>query len=590
MQSKNYRQDRDGIIISAVLKGWDMRNSMKTLWKTICLAVFFGLLVGIPPQNLASQTAVDTRFGAIESFWAPNEAAALGVGWERILFYWSEIEPTGPTDWNTLHVLEEWLAEANAQGRTIVGLLKNTPPWATDGEPYSGVPRGLYLPINDPGNLWATYTREVAQYYGPRGVHHWIIWNEPDIDPGVYGHEFSGTVEDYYQLVKVAYQSIKAVDPNAVIHLGGLTYWHDQGYLRRFLQVVTADPEAPLNNYFFDVITLHIYFRVETVQSIVGAAWAVQSEFGLNKAVWVNETNAAPNLDPLWPVDRPQFQIDLAQQAWYVPQAFALGFSAGAARIGIYKLIDVQLPPGGESFGILRPDFSQRPAYFAYQNTIRLLSGFSYPVQKQQMANYFIVSFPKPGGMVRVMWARTAVPVTLDVPALTTSAQLVTALGETTSLTAVNGVYRINLEGAVCQGECLVGGPPLFLVEEGVTVTSVPTVAAGQAVATLASSPTPTATAVPPTATATATKTPTPHPTQTATPTAEPSATQTAVPSSTATVSATPKATEITAVLPTATPIPPPPPAAPPAQTSWWFIGAGVGLGIILLLWAWKQR
>ena len=29
-----------------------------------------------------------------------EEAVELGVGWERILFYWREIQPTGPEDWN----------------------------------------------------------------------------------------------------------------------------------------------------------------------------------------------------------------------------------------------------------------------------------------------------------------------------------------------------------------------------------------------------------------------------------------------------------------------------------------------------------
>ena len=62
-------------------------------------------------EKTAAQGASDLRFGAVASFWAPNEAAELGVGWERILFYWSEIQPFGPGDWNTLHVLDEWLSE-----------------------------------------------------------------------------------------------------------------------------------------------------------------------------------------------------------------------------------------------------------------------------------------------------------------------------------------------------------------------------------------------------------------------------------------------------------------------------------------------
>ncbi|MFW6096890.1 MAG: hypothetical protein ACOC9Z_02380, partial [Chloroflexota bacterium] len=66
----------------------------------------------------------DRRFGVVSAFWLPEEAAALNLGWERILFYWSQIHPTGPDDWNTLHVMEEWLSEAQEQNREVVGLLK----------------------------------------------------------------------------------------------------------------------------------------------------------------------------------------------------------------------------------------------------------------------------------------------------------------------------------------------------------------------------------------------------------------------------------------------------------------------------------
>jgi hypothetical protein len=180
-------------------------------------------LLGAPANSIPRAEAlgaIDGRFGAVEAFWAPNEAAALGIGWERILFYWNQLQPFGPDDWNSLHVRDEWLAEARSQGRTVVGLLKNTPEWATDGVFASGVPRGLFLPIDDPGNLWAAFTRRTASYYGDRGVHHWIIWNEP-IAPGTYGHEFSGSLEEYFQLLKVAYLSIKGVNPAATIHLGG---------------------------------------------------------------------------------------------------------------------------------------------------------------------------------------------------------------------------------------------------------------------------------------------------------------------------------------------------------------------------------
>lgn len=447
------------------------RQWLKLLILLLLIGVWVWPETAVPAAaSNAQQSARDPRFGAVESFWAPGEAAELGVGWERILFYWNEIQPTGPNDWNTLHVHEEWLAEARAQGRQVTGLLKNTPTWATDGEAASGVPRGLYLPIDDPGNLWANYSRRVASYYSAHGVHNWIVWNEPDIAPDVYGHEFSGSMADYYQLVKVAYLSIKQVDPNAKIHLGGMTYWHDPSWLGRFLQMVAADPDAAANNYYFDIISLHIYFRPETIPQIVGNAFAAQQQAGIPlKPVWINETNARPSTDPEWPVQVQAFELDLEQQAWYIVQAFSLGFYSGAGRISVYKLIDVNIAPGDESWGLIRPyDFSKRPAFFAYQNTIKYLAGFTYPVQREQGGNYTTVRFDRPQDTTRVLWARTASSVTLNVPALADAAVLVDPLtGAETPITPTNGSYEVRLNGARCAGECYMGGAPLFLVEEG---------------------------------------------------------------------------------------------------------------------------
>ncbi|MBK8899905.1 MAG: hypothetical protein IPM53_01860 [Anaerolineaceae bacterium] len=522
----------------------------KHWFKLLVLFLLLGVWVwpetAVPPAT--AQSARDPRFGAVESFWAPGEASELGVGWERILFYWNEIQPTGPNDWNTLHVHEEWLAEATAQGRQVTGLLKNTPTWATDGEPASGVPRGLYLPIDDPGNLWANYTRRVASYYSAHGVHNWIIWNEPDIAPDVYGHEFSGSMADYYQLVKVAYQSIKQVDPNAKIHLGGMTYWHDPSWLGRFLQMVAADPDAADNNYYFDIISLHIYFRPETIPQIVGSAFAAQQQAGIPlKPVWINETNARPSTDPEWPVQVQAFELDLEQQAWYIVQAYALGFYSGAGRISVYKLIDINIAPGEESWGLIRPyDFSKRPAFYAYQNTIKYLAGFTYPLQREQGGNYTIVRFNRPEGVTRVLWARTASRVTLNVPALAESAVLVDPItGAETPITPTGGSYSVVLAGARCAGECYMGGAPVFLVEEGVT-----TEGGSTAPSAVTSSSAPADTALP---SPTSGPTETPYPTATnmipvPVPSNTPAATNTAVPptetSPVTEVAAVPTATE----------------------------------------------
>lgn len=489
---------------------------------TICLLATILLVTSLHVAPVAGEDAdPDARFGVVSAFWLPEDAAALNLGWERILFYWSEIQPTGPDDWNTLHVMEEWLTEAREQDREVVGLLKNTPPWATDGVPFGGVPRGLYLPPDDPENLWANYVRRVAEYYGPRGVHRWIIWNEPDIDQGVYGSEWAGNIEDYYRLLKVAYIVLKETDPEARVHLAGLTYWHDvangrEQYLQRFLRVASADPEAAENDYFFDIISLHIYFRSETVYDIVRQIDDIQQQFGLEKPIWINETNAAPTQDPQWPVTRPQFQLDLEQQSAYIVQAHALGFAAGAERIGIYKFFDVGLGAGEESFGLVRADETLRPGYYALQTTVDTLQDFA-SVSARRDAQHYQVTFEQPRGQTDVLWARTAVTVTAPVTATLSQATLRTAYGEDVTIEATNGVYSVTLPAARCDGECLVGGMPLFLIQREPEPTPTPT-------ATATSTPTPTATA-------------TPEPSPTASPTIAPSPTGTPLP-------ATPTATE----------------------------------------------
>lgn len=486
-----------------------LRNRIKPLiYFAFCLPVSI-LVIG--STNLQENLLPDSRFGVAEAFWAPEDALELGVGWERILFYWKEIQPEGPDDWNTLHVREEWLVDAEVNGREVVGLLKNTAIWASEDGTEAGLPIGLDLPVEDPANYWANYTRRIAQYYSTRNVHNWIIWNEPEITSDTYGYEFAGSVEDYYKLLKVAYQVIKDVDPEATIHLAGVTWWHDQTFLRRLFEVAAADPEADENDWFFDVISLHIYFRPDTVYSIIQEVKELQQEYGLDKSIWLNETNAPPNRDPLWPVDRPAFQVDLDQQAWFIIQATALALSAGTERVAVYKLADVMLPEGGESFGLVRQDSSRRPAFKAYAAIIDHLDQFSQVTLKQH-PHYYVATFARPDKVTRIAWARTEQYVVLEMPALADRATLVNFLGDSTNVAATDGVHLIILPPAVCHDECLIGGPPLFIVEEyaGEGILQIET-----AVAIAGIQPTPVgyASATPnPTSSATSTVTPTSSP------------------------------------------------------------------------------
>ncbi len=429
----------------------------------------------------SAQTETHNPFGVVEGFWFPEMTCELGVGWERIIFDWAQHQPNDPTDWHTLNVDDRWLKAANQCNQEVVGLLKNTPTWATSGIPGAGVPDGLYLPVDNPQNHWANFVRQTARYYAPRGVNRFIIWNEPDISRETYGFEFEGTLDDYAQMLTVAAVAAKQGNPAAKVHLAGTTYWHDVNagerlYLDRLLERISQLPDADQHDYYFDAVSLHIYFRTDSVYEIVNEVRGLLEQHSMgHKAIWINETNAPPTQDPDWPVDRPVFQYTLDQQAAFLVQAAALGKAAGAERIAVYKLYDQELPPGGETFGILRPnDQSPRPAFEAW-HTVAVRFGAVISAQRHSTPTVDSVLIERgDGAQVLALWARTGDDVAITVRA--EGGQVYGQLDANTPVQAVDGETELTLPAANCNGDdpavpCPVGGAVTLIETPGTPLT-----------------------------------------------------------------------------------------------------------------------
>lgn len=428
----------------------------------------------VPPIPAAD--APENRFGVVEGFWYPELTCELGVGWDRIIFDWAQHQPEKSSDWHTLNVDDRWLSTAHECGREVVAIIKHTPDWATDGLTGPGLPSGLDLPIDDPNNVWANFVRTAADYYKDRmgrGVTHFIIWNEPDIEAGTYGYEFEGTLDDYARLLKVAYLAAKEANPDAVIHLAGTTYWHDvnagrKPYMERLIETIQQDPDAAENGYYFDVLSLHIYFRTDSVYDITHAMREMLDAHGLqDKKIWINETNAAPTLDPQWKVTRTQFpNIDLEQQATFLVEAAALGLAAGAERIAAYKLYDQNLPAGAETFGLLSPvDASPRPAFYAWQMVAKTFNSVTEAALTQTANANIVTMQTQSGETLLVAWARTDRPVTLNVFSNAIDLEQIDLYGGITSVKVTDRPMVFTLPGTVCDAKekCFLGGPVLIL-------------------------------------------------------------------------------------------------------------------------------
>ena len=354
----------------------------------------------------------------------------------------------------------------------MLGLLIGLPSWAAGAD---GLPRGLYLAPDDPGNSWATFVREVVSRYRGR-IDHWVIWNEPDVwDSSHPGYTWAGDEADYVQLLKVAYLVAREANPRAVIHLAAVTHWWDvlygrELYFERLMDALIAEPEAAEHDHYYDAVTLHLYFNPANVYEVIEQYGRIQAEHGLDKPLWLVETNAAPSSDPAWMVAEPTFRVSLVEQAAYMPQVLSLALAAGVAGVGIYKLIDT---PGDyaanpEPFGLVRGDDSPRPAYRTAQVAIEQLAGAGR-VEWTDRDVVAQVVVEKPDQLMRVLWSRVPAAQEVRVPATSSIATLIDMWGNQLHIRPRDGFYSIVLLGGECQqttGDyCMIGGPPVYLVE-----------------------------------------------------------------------------------------------------------------------------
>src|SRR5438105_829819 len=177
----------------------------------------------------------DAHFGVNEGFSAAALANQLGARWTRWIMEWSEIYRDGPDSFNDFYVDTKTLRDTQRYGFQVLGVLKSTPEWARQNPELGvrSVPKGLDLPFDDPNNAWGRTVTNLARYYAGR-IDTWAIWNEveiPSTGPNAVYNTWAGTLDQYYRLLKVAWQAARAVNPNAKIVLSPYSYHRDKEWL-----------------------------------------------------------------------------------------------------------------------------------------------------------------------------------------------------------------------------------------------------------------------------------------------------------------------------------------------------------------------
>ena len=293
----------------------------------------------------------------------------LGAKLVRFNFFWSAIEPQpGQLNWTYYDAVVSYLHDKKIN---ILSVLEGAPQWA--GQPGCNP---ILQPICTPRDHLPEYARfaaRVVERYKPGGIlakqknwndnygiTHWQIWNEPN---GRWSWYPAPNVNEYVAMLALANVEIRKVDPNAIIMYGGFT--PEMGAPDGFDVFLEGMYQRGAKSCF-DTLSLHPYSGDDppsvAFKKFTPVIKNIAARYGDDgKPLWFTEFGGwNTNNDP----QREKIQADYVEEAYKV-------FKNYASTVTFAGLID-NAPI--ESSGILRYDFTKRPAFDRLKNLIKSVS------------------------------------------------------------------------------------------------------------------------------------------------------------------------------------------------------------------------
>lgn len=171
---------------------------------------------------------------------------------------------------NALARLDELVNRLKEQGISLLAVLEGY-----DNE----IPASL-RPLYRHPEAWRKYIRKVVRHFEGR-INHYEIWNEQD---GGFWKPHPDASQ-YVPLLKIAYEEIKAVDPEAVVISGGLCNWN-ASYLAEMYRAGAKG--------YFDAVAVHPYgYGPENSSRAARQMAAFQQVLADNgepdKPIWITE-------------------------------------------------------------------------------------------------------------------------------------------------------------------------------------------------------------------------------------------------------------------------------------------------------------
>ena len=279
-----------------------------------------------------------------------------GVGWARIDFLWDDIE-SSPQEFNFTKY--DYIVDlCNKNNLNILAILDYSATWATA--------KGIWNYPPKDNKLFVNFAAKVIERYKDK-IKYWEVWNEPDSFTYWVTQD---QLKSYCVLLKDVYIAAKKVDADCKILNGGL-----------------ANGLASVNHLYdngckgyFDILNIHIFQTplnpdsIKAVTAYPKLAYKVMSRNGdAAKKIWITEIGCPGVKSRLtvknWWMDKNPNEHEQAEWLKLIYSELLKDETIEKIFWAFFRDTKNHWNNGIDYFGIVRRDFSKKPAFKAYKQS-----------------------------------------------------------------------------------------------------------------------------------------------------------------------------------------------------------------------------
>lgn len=327
-----------------------------------------------PEPILLNITHEHSHFG----FMHPEhleEMTDLGVYWQRPHpgpFVWGLIEKEqGTYDWT------EADAEVQRSQEHQINIIATIWPfadWDQEGcnTRLSSMETKMFREIGEyrgkPCDMesYSVFVSSVVERYDGDGVDdmpgltmpikYWEVSNEPSMQEDLVF--FTGTPEEYHEILESTYNAVKQADPEAYIVQGGMSGLHSDS--TDFWDSVLANGAAD----YFDIANIHSIGQ--SSENLMASEYRdYLASYDIEKPFWVTEAQYGNKMEK----DQPTGE----EWAVFITKSYVRAYSGGAEKI---FYVGLEESPGLESTWVIDRD-GPKEMYYAFDTLVDKLDGWT---------------------------------------------------------------------------------------------------------------------------------------------------------------------------------------------------------------------